>query len=307
MGILLLAPDRDLRGLVQQLHRQSPDLALHVWPDARPSDEIDFALCWNPPAGVLRQFPSLKAVTSLGAGVDALLDPDIAPAHLPIGRISGPDLAGDMARWLIAQVTSHWLKLDQFRDQQAKKRWQGWAPADVPRIGLLGMGVIGQTCAGHFQALGMQVEGWSRSGRGPANVRMHRDHQGLLDLAARADYLICLLPLTEATRDILDRRVFEAMPPESVLINVGRGQHLVEADLLSALDNGQLALAILDVFRQEPLPTDHPFWTHPKIRISPHCAAVSRDREVARLLLESHQRVRDGQPPLGAIDRDAGY
>jgi glyoxylate/hydroxypyruvate reductase A len=307
MGILLLAPDRDLRGLVQQLQDQSPDLTLHVWPETLPSDDIDFALCWNPPAGVLGRFPALRAVTSLGAGVDVLLDPEIVPPHLPIGRISGPNLADDMARWLIAQVTSHWLKLDQFRDQQSKKRWQGWAPEDVPRIGLLGMGVIGRTCANHFQSLGMNVEGWNRSGQGPAHVRMHRGHQGLLELAARADYLICLLPLTDATRNILNGQVFAAMRPGAVLINVGRGQQLAEEDLLKALDEDRLALAILDVFRQEPLPPEHPFWSHPRIRVSPHCAAVSRDREVAQLLLESYRRVRAGQPPLGAIDRGAGY
>ncbi|MEN1728010.1 MAG: glyoxylate/hydroxypyruvate reductase A [Pseudomonadota bacterium] len=307
MGILLLAPDRDLRGLVQQLHRQAPDLALYLWPQTQPHPDIDFALCWNPPAGVIEQFSSLKAVTSLGAGVDALLDPAVVPSHLPIGRISGPELALDMARWLIAQITSHWLQLDQFRQQQIDKDCRTWAPTEAPLIGLLGIATIGASCARQFQSLGLRVEGWNRSGHGPSQVPMHLGAQGLHDLAARADYLICLLPLTNSTRGILDRSLFKAMRPGSVLINVGRGQHLVEADLLTALDAGQPALAILDVFQQEPLPTGHPFWSHPRVRVSPHCAAISQDEEVARLLLDSYRRVQAGELPLGAIDRQAGY
>jgi glyoxylate/hydroxypyruvate reductase A len=307
MSILLIAPDRDLDGLAAQLAQQAPELEIERWRVDVPCGRPDFALCWNPPPGVLGRIPTLKAVTSLGAGVDALLDPGIVPAHLPIGRISGPKLALDMARWLVAQVMSHWLQLERLVRQQEQARWSPQAPSREPVVGVLGMGHLGRVCAEQFRHLGLQVAGWSRAGSGPGVVAMHRGQDGLYALAERSDYLICLLPLTEQTRGILDHRLFDAMKPGSVLINVGRGQHLVEADLLESLSEDRLALAVLDVFEREPLPADHPFWSHPRIRVSPHCAALSRDEEVASLLIESYRRVQAGLPPLGCIDRGRGY
>ena len=166
---------------------------------------------------------------------------------------------------------------------------------------------MGRATARAFQALEIPVTGYNSTGRGIEGLDVVAGRQGLLDLAGRVDYLICLLPLTPATRGVLDAGLFAAMSAESVVINVGRGQHLDEAALLAALDRGRPAAALLDVFASEPLPRGHPFWGHPRISITPHCSALTSDREAATLLIESYRRVRSGRPPLDPVDRRAGY
>ncbi len=307
MALLVVATDRDCSRLIEQIAERAADIELRLWPDIGCPDDIEFAVVWRHPPGLLAQLPALKAISSLGAGVEQLLSDPELPAELPVGRLSGPRLAADMAAYLSAQVLWHWRGLEYFSGDQRAARWQPRSPRSLPQIGLLGTGQLGRAAAAAFQSLELPVAGWNRSGHGPAGVAMHTGQSGLTELAASADYLICLLPLTSDTRDILDAQLFSTMKPDAVLINVGRGEHLVESDLLAALDQQQLALAILDVFRTEPLPPDHPFWTHPRIHITPHCSAVTRSDEAAELIIESYRRVRAGQPPLGLVDRARFY
>lgn len=308
MALLIVATDRDTTRLAERVAALAPDIEVRVWPDTGRCEEIEFAVLWRQPPGLLAHLPGLKAVSSLGAGVEHVLaDPDL-PADLPVGRLAGPRLASDMAAYLVAQVLWHWKGLDRYASLQREKAWQPWSPRNLPTIGLLGTGQLGRAAAGAFRALDLPVAGWSRSGRGPTEaLRMYRGRQGLNELAASADYLVCLLPLTEQTRGILDASLFQAMKSDAVLINVGRGEHLVDDDLLQALDDDQLGLAILDVFSTEPLPETHPFWTHPKIRITPHCSAITRTEEAAKLIVDSYRRVLAGQPPLGQVQPDRGY
>lgn len=307
MALLIVATDRDTTRLAEQVTRLAPDIDVRNWPDIGQREDIEFAVLWRQPHGLVASLPALKAVSSLGAGVEHVLaDPEL-PQALPVGRLAGPRLASDMAAFLVAQVLWHWKGLDRYAGLQREKQWKPWSPRSLPTIGLLGTGQLGCAAARAFQALDLPVTGWSRSGTGPTSVSMHCGDQGLRDLAATADYLICLLPLTDQTRNMLDRKLFEAMKPEAVLINVGRGEHLVEEDLLRALDDEQLALAILDVFRTEPLPQHHPFWTHPKVRITPHCSAITRTDEAAELIVESYRRVQAGREPLGIVRRELGY
>ncbi|AKS42327.1 2-hydroxyacid dehydrogenase [Wenzhouxiangella marina] len=307
MAILLLAPGRDCSDIIEAARGLDPSIELRCWPDIGDPSEIDFAVTWRHPAGSLAHLPALKAVSSLGAGAEQLLsDPDL-PSRLPIGRLAGPELARDMAFWLVAWISHCWQGLEQIRKQQAAREWLPVAPERPPTVGLLGMGCMGQAAARALQGLGADVRGWSLSGRGPDGVSMHHGQSGLATLAGQVDFLVCLLPLTPATRGLLDRHLFARMRPDAVLINAGRGEHLVEADLLEGLDRGRPGLAVLDVFEQEPLPPDHPFWAHPSIRISPHCAALSRPREVAELMLESYRRVQRGEAPLGLVDRERAY
>lgn len=307
MALLICAGDRDTRRLATQVASLAPDIEVQNWPELGDPQQIDFAVLWRHPPGLLKSMTGLKAVSSMGAGVEHLLaDPDL-PTGLPVGRLAGPRLASDMAAYIVAQVLWHWRGLDRFHEQQASAEWRPWAPRRVPTIGLLGTGQLGQAAARAFQALDLPVAGWSRSGLGPDGVAMHSGPAGLQTLASEADYLVCLLPLTADTRGILDHNLFEQMKPDAVLINVGRGQHLTEADLIPALEAGRPGLAILDVFDQEPLPAGHPFWAHSKIRITPHCSAITRTEEAAELILASYRRVLAGQPPLGQVDRELGY
>jgi glyoxylate/hydroxypyruvate reductase A len=307
MSIAVIAPGRDLSGLIAEIRKLEPTLEIDVWPDLKRPDQVDFAVCWNPPPGAVAGLPSLKAATSFGAGVDGLIADPSLPPDLPLGRLSGPHLARDMAGWVMAQVTSHWFELKRFARQQSEQRWQPWSPQRSPRIGLLGTGAVTAPLIKSLDALGFEILGWNRRGTPVDGVSIHSGASGLTEVARRADYLICLLPLTPATVGILDQNLFAAMPAGSVLINAGRGRHLVEDDLLRALDQGRPGHAVLDVFEEEPLPQDHPFWRHGAISISPHCAALSRDAEVASLLVESYRRVRAGRPPLGEVDRALGY
>lgn len=307
MALLICAPDRSNERLAADLAKRLPGVDVRIWPDFGDPTDIEFALLWKHPKGLIQDLPNLKAISSLGAGIEHLLnDPDI-PATLPFGRLAGPKLATDMATWLVGQVIAHWRDFARFKDHQANKQWQPWAPMGQARVGVLGMGAMGTQTAKAFQALGFEVGGYSISGHGPESVTMHTGPQGLVTLAAQSDYLICLLPLTEKTHGILNKSLMTNMPHGSVLINVGRGAHLVEPDLLQALELGRPAHAILDVFATEPLPKDHAFWAHPKITLSPHCAALTDPAEAADLAAQSYQNVMAGQPPLGHVKLSAGY
>ena len=307
MALLICATDRDTSRLAARVAAMAPELDVRNWPDIGQPEDIDFAVLWRQPPGLLGELTGLKAVSSLGAGVEHLVnDPDL-PDALPLGRLAGPKLATDMAAYLVAQVLWHWKGLDRLAGQQAEQRWQPWTPRHTPTIGLLGFGHLGRACARALQALDLPVAAWTRHGQSIDGLAVHSGADGLNTLATQADYLICLLPLTEATRGILGQPLFSVMKPGSVLINVGRGQHLVEQDLIPALEQQRPALAILDVFDQEPLPSDHPFWRHPQIRITPHCSAITRSDEAASLIVESYRRVQEGLAPLGLVNRERGY
>lgn len=307
MTVLLATPGRDSTGLAEAIRRHSPSLEVRVWPETGPLADIRFAVLWNQPPGLLGQLGSLQAVSSLGAGVEHVLSDPHLPPGLPVGRLAGQRLAADMASYLLAQVLAHWRRLPAFRQQQARHEWTPWAPEDSPRIGLLGTGTMARTAARAFRALDIPVRAYNRSGRGVDGITVESGRAGLFALAQWCDYLVCLLPLTDRTRGILDAGLFARMRPGSVVVNVGRGAHLVEADLLEALDRGRPDAAILDVFEQEPLPDRHPFWDHPKVHITPHCASVTGDEEAAGLIVESYRRVVAGRAPLGAVDRSLGY
>ncbi|MEE4296503.1 MAG: NAD(P)-dependent oxidoreductase [Wenzhouxiangella sp.] len=233
-------------------------------------------------------------------------DPDL-PRQIPVGRLAGPRLASDMAAYLVAQVFLHWRRLPEFRRQQHEGLWAPWTPHRPPNIGLMGLGKMGQAALDAFRLLGAPVQAFNRSGSNLPDPSVKTGRSGLHELATWADYLICLLPLTEETRGILDGQLFARMQPHAVVVNVGRGAHLVEKDLVQALDSANLGGAILDVFEQEPLASEHPFWTHPKITVTPHCASVTADSEAADLIIESYRQVLAGQGPLDPIDRSCGY
>ncbi|MBL39644.1 MAG: glyoxylate/hydroxypyruvate reductase A [Xanthomonadales bacterium] len=307
MALLIATPDRDAADLARHIRQRDPEIDLRLWPELGDPSEITFVLAWRPPDGLFRLLPNLAAVSSLGAGVDALIDDESIPAGVEIGRLAGPRLAADMAAYVVAVVVSHWKRLPGFIEDQKRQRWNPRAPGSPPTVGLLGTGQMGQRSAAAFAELGFPVHGHSRSGRGPEGVEMHSGNDGLAEIAGVSDYLVNLLPLTRRTRRILDRSLFSCMKNGSTLINVGRGEHLVEADLLEALETGRPACAVLDVFRTEPLPPNHPFWRHPRILVTPHCASITRTEEAAELALESYRRVMAGKLPLGRVDRERGY
>ncbi len=307
MALLLVAPDRDLDLLAKEIRTRSAGMDVRVWPHMGEVEDIQFAVLWQQPPGLLGQLRQLKAVSSLGAGAEHLLaDPDLPPA-LPVGRLAGRRLAADMAGYLVAQALGHWRGLEQFSRHQAQRQWVPRTPANPPRIGVMGTGRMAQATLKAFKALEVPVRAFNRSGEPRSDISVQSGQDGLYSLAAWSDYLICLLPLTAETRGILNAALFKHMQSAGVLINVGRGEQMVEKDLLTALDDGQLQAAILDVFEHEPLPAQHPFWTHPKVKITPHCASVTSDTEAAGLIIESYQRIMAGSKPLDPVNRALGY
>ena len=307
MAILICAPDRANDALAQDLATQLPGVDVRIWPDLGDAGDIDFAVLWKHPPDLVKSLPNLKAISSLGAGIEHLIHDPTIPADMPVGRLAGPKLAQDMATWLIGHIIADWRAFAHFQTNQASQTWAPWAPTRPARVGILGMGHMGQTTARALSTLGFETMGWRSQGEDIEGVTTYRGADGLVTMASSADYLICLLPLTPQTHGILNQDLMACMPEHSVLINVGRGAHLVEKDLIPALARGRPARAILDVFSTEPLPAQHPFWTHPQIAVSPHCAALTDPQEAGELLAASYKRVQAGQAPLGQVDLPKGY
>lgn len=290
--------------------RIAPDVRLRVWPDEVPDPAaVDCALVWNPPAGLLATFPRLKLIQSLGAGVDGLLsDPDL-PRTVPIARVVDPMLTQCMIEYVLMHALWHHRLMPRFARQQAERRWEEAIapPAQERTVGILGLGELGVAAGTALATVGFRVLGWSRSLREVAGVVCHAGRDGLPALLREAEILVCLLPLTRDTEAILDAGLFAQLPAGATLINCGRGRHLVEADLIAALDSGRLAGASLDVFRQEPLPADHPFWGRREILITPHVASISHPDSAARLVLDNIRRAFAGEAPRYQVDPARGY
>jgi glyoxylate/hydroxypyruvate reductase len=292
-----------------ELKRALPELEVRLWPDAGDPREIDYVLVWDHPAGFLRQFPNLRVIFSMGAGVDRLLfDPEV-PAQVPLVRMADPGLAVFMREYALMRVLHYHRDMPAYERQQHAALWRQLPPRETRerRVGVMGVGQIGGTCARALAELGFEVRGWSRSVRAIPGVNVIAGNSGLREFLRGIEILICLLPLTAETRGILNADNFALLAPGAWLINLARGAHLVEADLLHALDCGQLAGATLDVFATEPLPREHPFWRHPRITVTPHASALTRPETAVPRLVDNIARERAGQPLLDLVDRTAGY
>lgn len=309
MTLLFVSTHEDPAAWTAELRTQLTDVPLRVWPELPDPEAVEYALVWAPPPGLLATLPNLKAVFSVGAGVDALLaDPDLP--GVPLVRMVEPGLTEGMTDYVCQQVL-HWHRRGPlFARQQREAVWRPVLHQKLARerkVGILGMGTLGSDAARTLAALRFDVAGWSRTPKSVPGVQSFHGSEGLAPFLARTEILVCLLPLTPETDGILDRRLFSALPRGAVVINAARGRHLVEQDLLAALDSGQLAGATLDVFREEPLPHTHPFWSHPKIVVTPHIAAITQPRTAVKQVVEGIRRHRAGQPLEHVVDRDRGY
>jgi len=293
----------------RELNKHIPDLEVRFWPDIGDPDEIKYALCWKMPHGELAALQNLQAVYSLGAGVDHLLaDPDF-PRHLPFSRVVDPNLTGRMTEYVVQHVFNHHRFQAVYDEQQKNHIWEEkFAPfASDRKVGILGMGELGGGAAAALNYLKFDVAGWSQSEKFIDGVESFFGIDQLDAFLARTEILVCLLPLTPATTNILNAELFGKLPEGASIINAGRGPHLKEEDLIPALESCQLSAATLDVFHVEPLPRDHPFWDHPKIRITPHVASISDPASVAKLVADNITRTEKGAPLLHAVDVNRGY
>ncbi|WP_374383430.1 2-hydroxyacid dehydrogenase [Dongia sp.] len=310
MTILYAAEAEEAAQWTDSLRALDPSLEIRFWPDWGDPATIDFVVVGGRSPGDLSIFPKLRAIQSTWAGVNHLLRSPGLPSGVPIARMVDRGLTGSMTEFVVYQVLDEWRRGPDLRAAQRDGRWLETMPrlAGDCRVGILGLGTLGTDIAEKLSGLGFSLRGWSRSAKeAPRGVTLFAGAESLPAFLNGLDILICILPLTAETENILGRSLFDHLPDGSVLINVGRGAQLNEADLLAALESGRIRRAILDVFREEPLPSEHPFWRHPKVTITPHVAAITRAGTGADDILENYRRAMTGRPLLNQVDVQKGY
>ncbi|HTK80525.1 MAG TPA: glyoxylate/hydroxypyruvate reductase A [Rhizomicrobium sp.] len=289
----------------------APDIAIRVHGrDKFDPADVDYVITFRPPAGFLKTLPKLKAVFSLGAGVDGILADTEYPGHIPLVRFVDRTLSSELAQYCVLHVLIHHRQQRLFDRAQAERKWRQTLPArrtEETRIGILGLGEIGTLTAERLRDLDFRVAGWSRTRKSATNIESFAGEEELPAFLARSDYLICLLPLTSGTCGILNAKLFARLPEGAYVINVARGGHLVEEDLIAALDSGHLAGATLDVFATEPLPETSPLWSHPRITVTPHIAAISAPRVAAQYVVDGIARLERGETLENVVDLNRGY
>ena len=287
---------------------RAPDLPFRLWPDIGDPAQVRYLVAWKPPDDIAATFPNLELVFSVGAGVDQF-DLSKLPAHIPLIRMLEPGIAESMVEYAIMAVLALHRDLVHFIAQQREQVWReiGSIQTAKRRVGVMGLGLLGQAVLERLKSFGFPLAGWNRSPRTIEGVRCYAGGEELPGFLARTDILVCLLPLTGETRGILNASLFERLPRGARLVNVGRGGHLVEADLIGALERGVLSAAVLDVAAQEPLPAGHPFWSHPRILLTPHIASTTAPESAVEFVLETIARHRRGEALPGRVDRERGY
>ncbi len=307
---LLFKGDIDRGGSWERaLARHAPDLDLRSWPELGDPAGIDYALVWEPPSGLLAGLPNLKVIFSIGAGIDHLAsDPELPPA-VPVVRMVEPGLTAGMTEFVVMSVLYHHRFMLDYLAQQRAKHWQEISQIGPQerRIGIMGLGVLGQDAARRLLDFGFPVAGWSRSPKSVPGVTSFAGAEGLAAFLGRSDILVCLLPSTAETRGLLNAETLAALPRGAAIVNAGRGDLIVEADLLAALDGGQVGGATLDVFPEEPLPANSRFWDHPRVVVTPHIASMTIPDSAAAAVVEQIRRFEAGQPLEHVVEMSRGY
>ncbi|NTE87900.1 2-hydroxyacid dehydrogenase [Agrobacterium rubi] len=305
--IALISGTLDLTFLKTAFETSGLNAQLSIYPEVG-YETADIAVAWNPLHGILAAMPNLKMVHSIAAGLDNIFaDPNL-PA-VPVCRVVDSQHALGMAEYAIWSVLLFHREMDRHLQNAAHKRWERPAQraAQDYTVGILGFGAIGRTVGRSLCALNYNVRAWARSPKNEEGISTYCGDGQLPDFLSGCDALICLLPLTDATRGILNAGLFALLPAGAAIINMGRGEHMVEADLLAGIDSGHLRGAVLDVFLKEPLPQESPLWDHPKVFATPHIASMPNPKDVAAQIFENAIRVLAGQEPLNAGSRESGY
>ncbi len=301
--------NRDLSPWIEALKSCKEDLDLRIYPDVGDINDIIFAITWAFPKGLWTKFPNLKAISSIGAGVSHILADTTLSKDISILKLTDDNLNQSMWEYTLGVVIFYTMNLDTYAKQQKQNLWKELSPPSFKNttIGIMGLGSIGQTIAQNFEQLGFNVKGYSNSTKDIANIETFTINDSIDLFLKDIDILISVLPLTNKTTNIFDKSFFNKMKKGSKFINVGRGDQVVEEDLIKVLNSKQLSSAFLDVFKCEPLKKDHPFWKHSNIHITPHIASITNPNSVALQICENYGRVSKGLKLLNKIDIDRGY
>ena len=294
----------------QWVQTELPEMDVRVYPDDGDVNEIKYVATWKHPHGILKKYPNLKAILSLGAGVDHILsDPDL-PEDLPIVRLVDPKLTHEMCfhalHWVLHFHSDHFL----YMKQQMDKKWQqqGSIQPEDRTVGIMGLGNIGRGIGDSIVNQGFKVLGWGANQKSSlVDIQYFFGDEQLGDFLEKTDILINVLPLTESTTNILRKHELQHLPRGAFIINMGRGGIVNETDLLSLLDEGHIAAAAMDVFEEEPLPANNRLWSHPSVYITPHIAGQSNPQSSAKTIAKNIRRIEDGKMPFPIYNITKGY
>ena len=308
MSLLYVTDDGRADEWRSALSAADPELRVQLWPGEADLAAVRSLLAWTFKPDLIPRLPNLEVIFSMGAGVEQF-DTAVIPSRVALVRMLDPAIHEGVVDYAVfATLALHRDMLHYLAAQEAGR----WSPAPAyaaaqRRVGVMGLGDLGAAIVERLKPFGFPLSGWSRKPRAIDGVDCYWGPEGLPEFLGGCDILICVLPLTQQTRNILDANLFRALPPGAGLINVGRGGHLREADLLAALDCGQIGGAVLDVLMEEPARPEHPFWRHPRVLLTPHIAGSTSPRSAAQVLVENLRRHRDGQPMEGLVRTDLGY
>ena len=315
MAFLFILPTWPVDIWTKAMRKTAPKLDVRTWPDAMGRvEDIEYTAAWLPPPGVVKSLPNLKVIFSLGAGVDAILKDATLPKDVPIVRVNEPDLTGRMTEYVVLQVLLHHRQQRRIDENQKRKFWDSFpthAASDMA-VGIMGLGVMGAESAERLRDLGFKVAGWSRTRKRIDGVHCYAGAAEFDSFLRRTDILVSLLPATPETDGIVNRDTIRKLSRRGpfgapIVIGAGRGRQHVEADILASLDAGELYAATLDVFQTEPLPASSPLWSHPKVTVTPHCAADSDPETICAYVARQIERHRAGRPLENVVDRARGY
>lgn len=286
-----------------------PGLELRVWPEVGERTDIVYAFVENLPPGELARLPNLKAILSPGAGVDHLFRDPLLPRHLPMVKVVQERMTRGIVQYVVLHVLRHHRRMPEYQAQQGERLWQELKQPGAwdRRVGVMGLGTLGRASVKTLRDLGFDVAGWSRTRKRIKDVAAFAGRSEFPTFLARTEILVCLLALTPETEGIINARSIAMLPAGASFVNLARGRHVVEADLLAALDSGHLSHATLDVFHQEPLPATSGFWSHPRVTVTPHRAGNSNRLAIIDQMLEAIERIEAGKPPRHGVDARRGY
>ncbi len=311
MAVLFMSDGMEGEEWRRLLQSEIPDIDFRIHPDIGDPTDIEMTLIWRYALDELKNFPNLKLIASLGAGVDHLVGEDrhYLPDGVPIARLVDPSMMTQMTEWCVTAILNHLRHWDGYRVLHGERRYEeieASPPAEVT-VGVLGLGELGGDLASVLARIGYRVRGWSRSPKNIDGIACYAGTDQLADMLGGCDVVVCLLPLTPDTTGILNTRTFKQMKSGAYIVNGARGGHIVEEDLIAAIDDGHIAGATLDVQQTEPMPDDHPFWYHPRIMTFPHVAAMTIARSCLSQVADNYRRIADGRPFLNLVDLDRGY
>jgi len=309
MALLLIRNDKNYEPWLKAIKKIDSEFPVFTPKSLKNKDDVKMILTWKAPHGSFEGYKNVQVIGSLGAGADHLFEDPSLPEDIKMTRIVDENLIGDMQEFVLALALNSIKNLNNYASLQNEHTWKPIPYKRAPNVtvGIMGLGVLGQTVAKTLDKNGFKLTGWANSKKDIDGLESFADDTELDDFLATAEILVCLLPLTEKTSGILNKELFDKLPKSAYLINVARGGHLVDEDLLDALKSGKLSGAALDVFHTEPLPKGHPFWENDKILITPHTASKSDPASIADQIVDNYNRLKNGEELKNTVSRDKNY